>query len=143
MTTDPGDETQPQVASSSQPSGSRRPIYRVETTGHFWQDAREAFKRISIADDFQRLGEIPCARNSLMSGIASGVGVGVIRIMSAGFLVGSHWAVGTFMLVSLGTWTVCQRNIEVERRKLQKVVEDMPKRFIKQKDVAADPSGAS
>ncbi|KIK47516.1 hypothetical protein CY34DRAFT_799238 [Suillus luteus UH-Slu-Lm8-n1] len=86
---------------------------------------------------------MPCARNSLMSGIASGVGVGVIRIMSAGFLVGSHWAVGTFMVVSLGTWTVCQKNIEVERRKIQKVVEEMPKRFIKQKDKANDESGGS
>jgi len=78
-----------------------------------------------------------------MSGIASGVGVGVIRIMGAGFLVGSHWAVGTFMVVSLGTWTICQRNIEAERRKFQRVVEEMPKRFIKQKDTATDPSGES
>ncbi|KAG1774901.1 hypothetical protein EV702DRAFT_974097 [Suillus placidus] len=140
MSSDSRDGTQ---VASSQPSGSRRPIYRVESTGNFWQDAREAFKRVSIADDFQRIGEMPCARNSLMSGIASGVGVGVIRIMSAGFLVGSHWAVGTFMVVSLGTWTVCQRNIEAERRKLQKVVEEMPKRFIKQKDKAIDESGGS
>ncbi|KAG2342182.1 hypothetical protein BDR05DRAFT_990559 [Suillus weaverae] len=127
MSSDSRDGTQ---VASSQPSGSRRPVYRVESTGNFWQDAREAFK-------------MPCARNSLMSGIASGVGVGVIRIMSAGFLVGSHWAVGTFMVVSLGTWTVCQRNIEAERRKLQKVVEEMPKRFIKQKDKAIDESGGS
>jgi len=141
MSSDSPDGTQ--VQSSSQPSGSRRPVYKVETTGSFWQDAREAFKRISIADDFQRLGEIPCARNSLMSGIASGVGVGVIRIMSAGVLVGSHWAVGTFMLVSLGTWTVCQRNIEAERRQLQRVVEEMPKRFMKKKDTATDPSEGS
>ena len=28
------------------------------------------------------IGEIPCARNSLLSGIASGVGVGVIRGLS-------------------------------------------------------------
>lgn len=39
--------------------------------------------------------------------------------------------------------TVCQRNIEVERRKIQKVVEEMPKRFIKQKDKANDESGGS
>ncbi|KAG2071313.1 hypothetical protein BDR04DRAFT_1098347 [Suillus decipiens] len=139
MSSDSGDGTQ---VTSSQPSGSRRPVYRVESTGSFWQDAREAFKRVSVADDFQRLGEMPCARNSLMSGIASGVGVGVIRVMSAGFLVGSHWAVGTFMVVSLGTWTVCQRNIEAERRKLQKVVEEMPKRFIKQSE-KIDESGGS
>ena len=92
----------------------------------------------------QRVGEIPCARNSLLSGIASGVGVGVIRGLSVRTslpwstshtttytrrfplyftpftnskrgnptwvgldpLSASHWAVGTFMLVSLGTWSV-------------------------------------
>ena len=64
-----------------------------------------------------------------MSGIASGVGVGAIRVMSAGafiyllypryhrhtfrsgFLIGSHWAVGTFMLVSLGTWYVLRAQL--------------------------------
>lgn len=35
-------------------------------------------------EDLQRINEIPCARNSLLSGIASGAGVGVIRGLSAG-----------------------------------------------------------
>lgn len=30
-------------------------------------------------DDLKRIGEIPCARNSLLAGIASGFGIGVIR----------------------------------------------------------------
>lgn len=41
MSSDSGDGAQ---VASSQPSGSRRPVYRVESTGNFWQDAREAFK---------------------------------------------------------------------------------------------------
>ncbi|KIK90783.1 hypothetical protein PAXRUDRAFT_151113 [Paxillus rubicundulus Ve08.2h10] len=116
--------------------GSRRPIYKTETTGDYWQDVWTAFKRISIVDDFQRIGEIPCARNSLLSGIASGAGVGVIRAMSASPFVASNWAVGTFMIISLGTWTVCQKNLEAERRRLTRVVEEMPKRYIKQTETA-------
>ncbi|TBU27179.1 hypothetical protein BD311DRAFT_760955 [Dichomitus squalens] len=48
-----------------------------------------------------------------------------------GVFVASNWAVGTFMLISLGTWTICQRNREEERRRLQQVVEAIPKRFVK------------
>ena len=35
-------------------------------------------------DDLGTIGRIPCARNSLMSGIATGTGVGMIRALSAG-----------------------------------------------------------
>ncbi|KAF9241165.1 hypothetical protein BU15DRAFT_45253, partial [Melanogaster broomeanus] len=122
----------PNQPDASEPtSDSRRPIYKTETTGNYWQDAWIAFK------DFQRLGEMPCARNSLLSGIASGAGVGVIRSMSASPFVASNWAVGTFMLISLGSWTVCQKNLEAERRRLARMVEEMPKRFTKQKDPEA------
>ncbi|KAG9315750.1 hypothetical protein JVU11DRAFT_3399 [Chiua virens] len=130
---DAGAQNQP-PANGEPSESSRRAIYKTETTGDFWQDAWIAFKRISIVDDFQRLGEIPCARNSLLSGIASGAGVGVIRAMSTGPFVASNWAVGTFMVISLGTWTVCQKNMEAERRRLARVVEEMPKRFVKQKE---------
>ncbi|KAN0123370.1 Protein of unknown function (DUF3767) domain containing protein [Russula decolorans] len=108
----------------------RRPIYQTETTGNYWADVREAFKRLSPYDDMQRVGEIPCARNSLLSGIASGVGVGVIRGLSVHPLSASHWAVGTFMLVSLGTWTICQQKILEERQRVQTVVEQLPKRVL-------------
>ena len=67
---------------------------------------------------------MPCARNSLLSGIASGAGVGFIRAMGTSMgeviavwytslivhstdpFVASNWAVGTFMVISLGTWYV-------------------------------------
>ncbi|KAF9221607.1 hypothetical protein BS17DRAFT_785040 [Gyrodon lividus] len=131
-----GSDTTPNQPEASGPAGGpRRPIYKTETTGNYWEDVWTAFKRISVVDDFQRLGEMPCARNSLLSGIASGAGVGVIRAMSTSPFVASNWAVGTFMLISLGTWTVCQKNLEAERRRLARVVEEMPKRFIKQTEV--------
>ncbi|KAI0373672.1 hypothetical protein BV20DRAFT_1049620 [Pilatotrama ljubarskyi] len=109
----------------------KRIVYQVETTGSYWGDLKEAFKRISVRDDLSHINEIPCARNSLLSGIASGVGIGIIRGMSASVFVASNWAVGSFMLISLGTWTICQRNREEERRRVQQVVEAIPKRFVK------------
>jgi len=108
----------------------RRPIFQTETTGNYWSDVREAFKRLSPREDLQRVGEIPCARNSLLNGIASGVGVGVIRGLSVGPFAASNWAMGTFMLVSLGTWTICQQRIQEERRRVQTIVEQLPKQVI-------------
>ncbi|ETW81627.1 hypothetical protein HETIRDRAFT_317487, partial [Heterobasidion irregulare TC 32-1] len=87
------------------------------------------------------IGEIPCARTSLLNGIASGVGIGFIRGFNVRPFAACNWAVGTFMLVSLGTWTICQNNIQQERRKIQQVVEELPKRMIKKQD--ADSKGSS
>jgi len=106
-------------------------VYQTETTGSYWGDVKEAVKRISFWDDLQKIGGIPCARNSLLSGIASGAGIGVIRGMSVGPFVACNWAVGTFTLISLGTWTICRRSIEEERRRIQQVVEQLPRRYAK------------
>ncbi len=71
-----------------------------------------------------------------------------------GPFVASNWAVGTFMLISLGTWyvfrgagmraiaehiqcvrrTICRKSLEDERRKVQRVVEAMPKRMVKKSE---------
>ncbi|KIM56820.1 hypothetical protein SCLCIDRAFT_1144645, partial [Scleroderma citrinum Foug A] len=92
--------------------------------------------RISIADDLWRLGEIPCARHSLLTGIVSGAGVGVIRAISTNPWMASNWAVGTFIAISLGSWTICQKNLEAERHRVAMVVEEMPKQFIKKKEAS-------
>ncbi|KAI8994220.1 hypothetical protein BD414DRAFT_535262 [Trametes punicea] len=124
----PASHPDSQSDTSKQP---KRVVYQVETTGSYWGDVKEAVKRISVRDDLSHINEIPCARNSLLSGIASGVGIGVVRGMSSSVLVACNWAVGSFMLISLGTWTICQRNREEERRRVQQVVEAIPKRFVK------------
>ncbi|OCH90926.1 hypothetical protein OBBRIDRAFT_729818 [Obba rivulosa] len=120
---DPSSPPSTDPASSSPPK--KRFAYQTETTGSYWEDVKEAWRKIN---------EIPCARNSLLSGIASGAGVGVIRGMSAGAFAASNWAVGTFMLISLGTWTICRRAREDERRRLQQVVEKIPARFVKKQE---------
>ncbi|KZT09235.1 uncharacterized protein LAESUDRAFT_735510 [Laetiporus sulphureus 93-53] len=118
----------PAPESESGPRSSKRIVYQTETTGSYWGDVKEAVKRV---------GEIPCARSSLLSGIASGVGVGVIRGLSAGPFVASNWAVGTFVVISLGTWTVCQKSLHEERRRIQQVVEQIPKRYAKEETSAS------
>lgn len=40
-------------------------------------------KRINLAEDISNIGQMPCARTSLLSGIASGVGIGFIRGITA------------------------------------------------------------
>ncbi|KAK7690293.1 hypothetical protein QCA50_006950 [Cerrena zonata] len=120
-------ETAPIPSSSS---NSKRPIFQTETTGSYWGDLKEAFKRVSF-DDFNKIGEIPCARNSLLSGIASGVGIGAVRAMSTSAFAASNWALGTFVVISLGTWQICQKSLLQERTRVQQVVEQMPKRFVK------------
>ncbi|KIK08021.1 hypothetical protein K443DRAFT_85865, partial [Laccaria amethystina LaAM-08-1] len=76
----------------------------------------------------KHITDIPCSRNSLLSGIASGVGVGVIR----GVSTAGHWAIATFSIVSLGTWHLCQKQIADERKKVAKIIESMPQRSVKQ-----------
>ncbi|KAI0036534.1 hypothetical protein K488DRAFT_27377, partial [Vararia minispora EC-137] len=107
--------------------------YQAQTTGSLWGDLKEAVKRLSF-DDFNRIGEIPCARKSFLVGIASGAGIGAVRGISVGPRKAAHWAVGTWMIVSIGTWYVseiCQSNLREERRKIHRVVEELPKRMIK------------
>jgi cytochrome c oxidase assembly protein subunit 20 len=98
------------------------------------------WQSLSMWQPLETVQKVPCARQSLLTGIASGAGIGAIRWLSAGAFVASNWAVGTFVVVSIGTWHICQKNLETEHRKIQKVlVEHIPKRFAKkqQEDVAS------
>ncbi|KAI0086937.1 hypothetical protein BDY19DRAFT_872670, partial [Irpex rosettiformis] len=104
-------------------------IYKPETTGTMSGDVKEAVKRLSI-DDFNHIGEMPCLRTSLMSGIAAGAGIGIIRSMTlrSNRIGAFHWAFGTFMAISIGTWTMCQKSVRDERRRVQVVIEAMPRK---------------
>ena len=71
-------------------SGVRPPRYRPElvaaphTTGSRSGDYVEAIKLIDPVADLRDLKEIPCARKSLMAGIGSGAGIGLLRMMTGG-----------------------------------------------------------
>ncbi|KAL0960719.1 hypothetical protein HGRIS_005745 [Hohenbuehelia grisea] len=107
---------------------------------------------VDVWNSMKNITQIPCARNSLLSGIASGLGIGVIRGLSTGApdtpynhplmpeavysgpLVAGNWAMATFTLISLGSWHICQRQLTRERETVQKIVDSLPQRSIKQAD---------
>ncbi|TFK27696.1 hypothetical protein FA15DRAFT_666155 [Coprinopsis marcescibilis] len=78
--------------------------------------------------------EIPCARNSLLYGIAGGAGIGFVRALSSAPMVAGHWAVGTFALISLGSWHICQKQIRDERAKVEQIISSLPPRKVKKDD---------
>ncbi|THV05182.1 hypothetical protein K435DRAFT_647903 [Dendrothele bispora CBS 962.96] len=85
----------------------------------------------------KNVDKIPCARNSLLTGIAGGAGMAFIRGMSVAPIVAGHWFAGTFLVVSLGSWHICQAKIEAERQKVAQIIESGPKRTLK-KDLDTD-----
>ncbi|KAF7298839.1 hypothetical protein MIND_00831600 [Mycena indigotica] len=85
-----------------------------------------------ITDSFRsafHIGEVPCARNSLLSGIASGVGIGIIRGISVNPVVAGNWAMGTFALVSTVSWMMCVNKIENEQQVTRKAIQGLPKQL--------------
>ena len=82
--------------------------------------------------------------------------------MYVGPFVACNWAVGTFMLISLGTWcvsrrvctdvgliaptchrTLCQKSLTDERKRVQQVVEAMPLRYAQKNDQPEETKDAS
>ncbi|KAG5636497.1 hypothetical protein H0H81_007831 [Sphagnurus paluster] len=138
-------------ASSIPPPPSKAP----PATGNFLHDVFQSVTHIS---------DVPCARNSLLGGIASGAGIGVVRGMSASALVAGNWAMATFVLISLGSLYVatllfrastsltsilipsshlCQKQMADERRKVTQVIESMPQRRLVVKEDSTGPAETS
>lgn len=101
---------------------------------------------IFLLKSVKNISDIPCARGALMSGIASGAGIGVMRGLSAGVLLAGHWAIATFAVVSIGSWYVlcmlrlslfetrfarhiCQARLANERKTVTKIMESAPRRI--------------
>ena len=40
-------------------------------------------QRIDVKEDFKNLGQMPCARTALLSGIAGGTGIGAVRFLAS------------------------------------------------------------
>ncbi|KAJ7069612.1 hypothetical protein C8F01DRAFT_1113365 [Mycena amicta] len=95
-----------------------------------------------ITDSFRsafHIGEVPCARNSLLSGIASGVGIGFIRGMSVNAIVAGNWAIGTFALVSSVSWLMCVKKIENEQQVMRQAIQALPKQLRLKKEDSSTP----
>ncbi|EAL22171.1 hypothetical protein CNBC3090 [Cryptococcus deneoformans B-3501A] len=62
---------------NSQITPDPEPLKPDETlSGDKFHDFKAALRRIDPRQDLENIGKIPCARNSLLYGIAGGVGVG-------------------------------------------------------------------
>ncbi|KAF8677816.1 hypothetical protein AX14_004781 [Amanita brunnescens Koide BX004] len=115
-------------ANSAESNATVLPSRVPQRTGSLARDVWESIKGMT---------DIPCARGALMSGIASGAGIGVMRGLSTGVLLAGHWAMATFAVVSLGSWHICQRQISDERKKVTKIMESAPRRIKQQNDAEA------
>ncbi|KAI9027177.1 hypothetical protein CLU79DRAFT_740690, partial [Phycomyces nitens] len=82
----------------------------------------EALKTVKI-EDFKDVPKIPCARNSLLYGMGSGIGVGAIRyMMKQRIPTAANWAVGVFCGVSAISFELCQMARKQKLEKLQLIV---------------------
>ncbi|PFH51252.1 hypothetical protein AMATHDRAFT_143024 [Amanita thiersii Skay4041] len=118
---------------NSDPNTTVLPSRVPPPTGNLTHDALESAKHIT---------DIPCARGALLSGIASGAGIGVIRGLSAGPMVAGHWAMATFALISIGSWHLCQKQFADERKRVAKIMESTPRKLAKQQDQIEPESSA-
>ncbi|KAI9164433.1 hypothetical protein H9P43_008284 [Blastocladiella emersonii ATCC 22665] len=72
-------------------------------------------KKLTV-DDFKNVGQYPCARSSLLYGIGTGFGAGVLRFAYKGqVLSASNYAVASFCAVSLVSWEVCRYQLKKQR----------------------------
>ncbi|WVQ71048.1 hypothetical protein IAR50_000573 [Cryptococcus sp. DSM 104548] len=115
-----------QITPDSQPL---KPDERL--TGDKLQDLKSAISRIRPKDDFENLGKIPCARNSLLYGIAGGTGIGAVRFLgSRRPYSAANWAVGSFLAITLFQWETCQRARRTELAQMKTIQEKYPHRHV-------------
>lgn len=82
----------------------------------------KTLKNVELKDlSPKNVASFPCARNSLLLGIASGVTAGLLRLYrSRGFIrTAGNWGFGTFAVVSISSWELCR----LQRRKSQEALQ--------------------
>ncbi|WWC66597.1 uncharacterized protein I206_100500 [Kwoniella pini CBS 10737] len=100
-------------------------------TGDASEDLKKALSRIRPTEDLQNIGKIPCARNSLLYGIAGGTGLGAVRFLgSRKPWSAANWAVGSFILISGFQWEMCNRARRKELAQMRAITERYPHRHI-------------
>ncbi|WFD41179.1 uncharacterized protein MJAP1_004174 [Malassezia japonica] len=100
----------------------------------------EAFQNTSFSELVQRLPHIPCARSSLLFGMASGASVGVIQVFAGrGISRATNWAVGSFLFVSVVGWETCRRQRAAEQARLKHIMSEHARRR-EERGQAPDPS---
>ncbi|OTB17809.1 hypothetical protein K445DRAFT_315554 [Daldinia sp. EC12] len=91
------------------------------------------------SDDFFNVHKIPCARQGLMTGIASGAAVGMGRyFIGATIPKSTNWAFGAFFIGSIIQWEYCRAERANERMAVARIVEVMDKKQAEKKAQAEE-----
>ncbi|KAI9638956.1 uncharacterized protein MKK02DRAFT_41986 [Dioszegia hungarica] len=78
------------------------PVSDEQLSGDRVTDIKKALETIDLKNDFRNIEQIPCIRQSLLSGIAGGAGIGAVRYLaSRSPRAGANWAVASFVIVSI------------------------------------------
>ncbi|KAG2174794.1 hypothetical protein INT43_005856 [Umbelopsis isabellina] len=111
----------------------------------------EALKTVKI-EDLKNVPQIPCARNSLLYGIGmyiirekhcGGAGFGAIRFLAKRSVPSAaNWAVGSFCLISLISFEMCQIDRRNTVTKLRTKINEVKSRERMQTIEERDKSGA-
>ncbi|KAI1443217.1 hypothetical protein F5Y02DRAFT_225904 [Annulohypoxylon stygium] len=88
----------------------------------------EAFQSIK-SDDFLDIHQIPCARESFMTGIVGGSVVGAVRYMAGRRIPkAANWAFGAFFISSIVQWEYCRAQRAREYAAMARAIEIMDKK---------------
>ncbi|EMR08796.1 hypothetical protein PNEG_02966 [Pneumocystis murina B123] len=80
------------------------------------------------ASDIANIHHIPCFRNAILYGIASGVILGTIRIIfHVPIIKACHTCVITFCCISIVSWEGCRYQRYIEKRNIKMSVDNYPK----------------
>ncbi|KAH8687112.1 hypothetical protein BGZ60DRAFT_425039 [Tricladium varicosporioides] len=83
----------------------------------------DAIKTVRF-EDFKQVHMYPCVRESLLTGIAGGFGMGGIRALwGAPIPKAANWAVGTFIFASFANYEFCQYRRMLEKSHMKRAVE--------------------
>ncbi|KAI5467078.1 hypothetical protein BGZ63DRAFT_346105 [Mariannaea sp. PMI_226] len=75
-------------------------------------------------EDFANIASTPCARQGFLTGIASGAGLGGLHFVVRGNAIrAANWAVGFFVIGSMGSYEWCQYLRRCERRQMKRQIE--------------------
>ncbi|KAJ1647727.1 hypothetical protein J3B02_003786 [Coemansia erecta] len=107
-----GDDKSDLRGDEQKPHRTISDVAKVAFMAHRWDDLANV------------LHEEPCAREGLLYGIGTGVGVGVLRFIRTGRGINAgNWAVGTFAVVAIVAKKLCHYQQMHQRAKTRTLLE--------------------
>ncbi|KAI9707556.1 MAG: hypothetical protein M1836_000517 [Candelina mexicana] len=94
----------------------------------------EAAKTVQF-EDFRNIHKLPCVRDSLLTGILSGFGLGGVRaVLGASLPKASNWAVGGFCISSFVMYEYCHYQRRKEKNGMKRAVEILDRKKIEREE---------